>query len=243
MRDIIVISDIFDKGLGDHFCASAALRSYYNNNFQAHKIVLFSQYPDLYAQQTYINQSFGLEHLAALDYGAKTDFEYEKIIHLYSKKDFKDKTNIVEQYCEKLGVRPEHYPNFEIRHNRYKFDKTILLALETGQKHKSVWNAKEVEQELIKRFPQFNFVTTKQFERLPADHLPEICSKMSGYVSINSGYYHLLHNKEYIKKGIHLYVDDVYKYKFGYKDSVHYKFDKIINVDNLCEVFYNTLCQ
>ena len=78
---------------------------------------------------------------------------------------------------------------------------------------------------------------------MPADHLPEICSKMSGYVSINSGYYHLLHNKDHIKKGIHLYVGDVYKYKFGYKDSVHYKFDKIINVDNLCEVFYNTLCQ
>jgi hypothetical protein len=234
--DVIALTDIMEQGLGDHFCATTALRNYANENNK--KIILFSAYPKLFLNIPYIEKSLALEDLSKIDHGELLNIEYDKFKYLLSNKDFRDTTNVVEQYCESLKVKKNHFPYYEITTNKWDVAKnTILVALKTGSKKKSVVNYKEVTETLKKKFPKFTFITSSQLQHIPYELLPEFCSKCVGYISINSGYFHLFNNLLARKRGIHLYVSDVYKIKFGYKGCFDYKFNKVIHLESFLQTF------
>ena len=234
--DVVALTDIMEQGLGDHFCATTALRNYASENNK--KIILFSAYPKLFITQPYIEKSFALEDLSKMDFGESLGIKYDKFKYLLSNKDFRDNTNVVEQFCDSLNTKRNHFPYYEITTNKCDVAKnTILLSLQAGQKKKSVLNPNEVKDALRKNFSQFTFITSDQLKHLPYELLPELCSKCVGHISVNTGYFHLFNNLLAKKRGIHLYPADVYKIKFGYKGCFNYKFNKVIYIKSFLQTF------
>jgi hypothetical protein len=233
--DVIVFSDIQEQGLGDHFCITSALKNYSIKHNK--KIILFSRYPKLFEKQSYIDKSLDYSSLSKFDYGL-LNLKYEKILHLHSNKDCKSLTNIVEQYCECLNVKKEHYPYFEITTDKYFIEKnTIIVSITSWTDCKSFLNQEIFFQGLVDNFKEFNFIDSENLKDIPYEYLPEICHKSIGHVSINTSYLHMFNNSLSKKKGIHLYNIDSLKKKFAYKDTFNYRFDKTIYVDNFIKSF------
>jgi len=235
--DVIVLSDVQEKGLGDHFCTTTALKNYSVKHNK--KLIIFSRYPKLFINQSYVSKSLSLNELSRFDFGF-LKLEYDKVVQLYSNKGYKTKLNLPEQYCETLSVKKEHYPYFEIK-DKIKLPRTIFLALNTttDKGEKNPFNSNALVNFLKEEYKQINFLTNEDVKNKSYEELPVITAHCSGYITINTCYLHFFNNSLYRKKGIHLYNMDILKQKFAYKDIYHYKFNDSIEIKHFNNVFKN----
>ena len=242
-------------GLGDVFSASGALKKLTEK--LGHKVFVETGQPTVFEDQPHVFKSFR----GAYDY-CDIDIEnlyksFDKIYmaDYYTEDHLKSKTNIVESYCEFVGVEKTSLPYIVVdkdKFNNFNFmqEDFIFVSLsgkiktrveEMGSsKHLSNSYCSEVISAIKQYFPNLHIV---DIESLSSDvhdkkELLYIAMKAKSFVAVDGGMVHIASNEPTFKKGVCLYRSQDCANSFGYKEqgnliSTVPLIGPYVNIDNI----------
>jgi hypothetical protein len=226
-------------GMGDVVCASGALKKL-TEELNCNVFVETGQ-PTLFEDQPHVIKAFrGLYDYYDID--AENFYQaFDKIYvaDYYNENHLKSKTNIVEAYCESVGVEKRSLPyifvNYE-KYNNFNFinEDYIFVALtdrlkpitapDIGlSKHLSHNYSQELIHNLKVNFPKYRIVDIHDLNPEVSDkkELLYIAMKAKTFVAVDGGMIHFASNEPTFTKGVCLYRNQNAVSSYGYKEQVN----------------------
>ena len=225
-------------GLGDVFCASGALKKLTEKLNT--KVFVETGQPSVFEDQPHVIKAFR----GAYDYldidleNLYKSFDKIYVADYYNENHLKSKTNIVEAYCESIGVDKTSLPYLSVdkdKFNSFNFinEDYIFVALsdrikpfvsEIGSsKHLSNNYCKDLINAIQNSFPKYKIIDIDSLNPNIHDkkELLYIAMKAKTFVAVDGGMVHIASNEPTFKKGVCLYRTQSCVDSFGYKEQTN----------------------